>query len=362
MSNWHFGLMDYISDLTASSSTLKTGIAILVSIISIITMFGLFGKNHMPVEGRTALITGASEGMGRSVAAQLAAKGANVIIVSRNVGRLEEALIEIKAAAKSPSQRFTYISADVSEPDYGARVIAEAIAWNGGSAPDIVWCVAGMSTPMLWTADASLTALRRNMDVNFYGSAEMSHAILREWLSPETPAPGPRSEPKHMIFTASIAALFPVAGYGPYTPSKWALRGLADTLNQELGLYPDRPVKMHVVYPTTILSPGYERENATKPAVTLQIEADDEAQTPEKVAQLSINGLENGHYFVTTSLLGELFRLGVLGASQRNSWVKDTLGALIMPVVWAVARITVGSHVSGYAKKHGHPGLNGGKA
>lgn len=45
---------------------------------------------------KTILITGASEGMGRSAARQLAQKGANIIIVSRNVGRLEEALAEIK--------------------------------------------------------------------------------------------------------------------------------------------------------------------------------------------------------------------------------------------------------------------------
>jgi 3-dehydrosphinganine reductase len=47
---------------------------------------------------QTVLITGASEGMGKSAAKQLAQKGASIIIVSRNVGRLEEALAEIKAS------------------------------------------------------------------------------------------------------------------------------------------------------------------------------------------------------------------------------------------------------------------------
>ena len=48
---------------------------------------------------QTVLITGASEGMGKSVAIQLAQKGANIMIVSRNVGRLEEALAEIKVSS-----------------------------------------------------------------------------------------------------------------------------------------------------------------------------------------------------------------------------------------------------------------------
>ena len=76
--------------------------------------------------------------MGLSVAHLLASKGAHLILVSRNVGRLESALLSVRAAALSPSmQRFTYLSADVSEPSYGARVVGEAIAWNGGRPLDM---------------------------------------------------------------------------------------------------------------------------------------------------------------------------------------------------------------------------------
>lgn len=50
---------------------------------------------------QTILITGGSEGMGRSVAIQLAAKGANIIIVSRSVSKLELALADIKVCFQS---------------------------------------------------------------------------------------------------------------------------------------------------------------------------------------------------------------------------------------------------------------------
>ncbi|KAL9576023.1 MAG: hypothetical protein Q9212_007456, partial [Teloschistes hypoglaucus] len=54
---------------------------------------GIFSsKNHFPVDGRTVLITGASQGMGRSVARLLAEKGASVVIVGRNLQRLGEAM------------------------------------------------------------------------------------------------------------------------------------------------------------------------------------------------------------------------------------------------------------------------------
>ncbi|KAL8938765.1 MAG: hypothetical protein Q9216_003711 [Gyalolechia sp. 2 TL-2023] len=64
---------------------------------------GLFtGKNQFPVDGRTVLITGASLGMGRSVARLLAQKGANVVIVARNIQRLEEALKYITTSPPPP--------------------------------------------------------------------------------------------------------------------------------------------------------------------------------------------------------------------------------------------------------------------
>ncbi|KAK3944584.1 hypothetical protein QBC46DRAFT_360916 [Diplogelasinospora grovesii] len=343
--------MDYLSNfhlkqswLTTTTGVITITVTALILLISIIVMGAFSSKNRMPVEGRTVLLTGASEGMGRSAAIQLSAKGANVILVARNVGRLEETLSAVKSAAKYPDrQRFTYISADVAEPGYASTVIAESIAWNGGQSPDIVWCVAGMSTPLLWADESSdvMAATRRNMDVNFFGAAEMSRAILLEWLKPSTPSFTPPhspssspSEPKHIIFTASVLALFAIVGYGPYSPSKWAIRGLADTLAMELNLYPENPVRVHVVYPATITSPGLLRENQTKPGITMELEKDEPPETPDTVAKRAIQGLEKGKYFVTVSFLGELMRCGVMGGSPRNNWFVDTVLGWFIPIIY----------------------------
>ncbi|KAH8761654.1 hypothetical protein F5883DRAFT_647119 [Diaporthe sp. PMI_573] len=63
--------------------------------------------------------------------------------------------------------------------------------------------------------------------------------------------------PRHLIFTASFLAFYPVAGYAPYNPSKAALRSMSDTLSQEMNLYaaahPDQPpVKVHTVFPARV--------------------------------------------------------------------------------------------------------------
>ncbi|OAA64296.1 3-ketosphinganine reductase [Niveomyces insectorum RCEF 264] len=318
---------------------------------------GWFRKNHMPVDGKTVLVTGASEGMGRSAAQQLAAQGANVIVVARNAERLAEVVDECKSAAKSPAQRFRYIAADVTVPDYAAGLVAEAVAWNGGRPLDIVWCIAGVSTPLLWmesSRDVAIGASRHNMDVNFWGAAEMAHAVLRAWLRPDAPAhPG---QPRHFVFTSSVVSLFPVVGYAPYTPSKCAVRGLADTLTQETMLYEaTHPVRIAVVYPGTILSPGLVRENTTKPAITLHLEKDDPQLTPDAAAAQAIRGLQRGDYFVTMSLLGDLMRWASLGGSPRNNWVLDTLGAWMITTAMYFILWWFHGEIRGHARKNGHP-------
>ncbi|KAI1180247.1 hypothetical protein F4777DRAFT_305745 [Nemania sp. FL0916] len=328
--------------------TIATGF---VALVLAVTMGTVWSKNQMPVEGKTILITGASEGMGRSAARQLAAKGANVILVSRSADKLEEALAETKAAARHPqTQRFHYITADVSKADYAAALLSDAIAWNDGKPLDIVWCVAGKCTPGLW-AEGPLASTREHMDLNFWGAAEMAHALLRLWCAPDAPVV---PEPKHLIFTSSVVAYFPVVGYGPYTPAKAALRGLADTLAQELELYPQK-VKAHIVYPGSISSPGFERENMVKPEITKILEESDPVQTPDVVAAAAIDGLEKGRHAITVAFLGHVLRWGALGGSPRNNWIVDTLMAGIIAIVWIFALPDIYSKIRKYARKNGHP-------
>jgi len=63
--------------------------------------------------------------------------------------------------------------------------------------------------------------------------------------------------------------------------------GLAETLHSELLLY---GIDVHIYYPNTIYSPGYEEENKTKPDITKAIEEGDEGVTPEQGAAILLKG------------------------------------------------------------------------
>lgn len=210
-----------------------------------------------------------------------------------------------------------------------------------------------MSIPMLFHDDRTMPEMRREMDVNFWGGSEMAHAILREWWAPSNTFPA--DQPKHLIFTASVLALYAIVGYATYNPTKWALRGLADTLAQEALLYPEQPVKVHVVYPGSILSPGFEREQRSKPDVTMQLEKDDPKLTPDEVARNAIAGLEAGDHYVTYGILGNLMRWGTVGGALRNNPLVDTLMAWVMAPIWLIVLWVMHGDIKKFAKKHGHP-------
>jgi 3-dehydrosphinganine reductase len=307
--------------------------------------------------------------MGKEVARQLAQKGANIVIVARDPEKLLHAIDYIKQGAVNPaSQRFHHVAADLTVAAESVRVIEEVVAWNGGQAPDTVWCCAGSSYPTLFI-DAPVHQLQAQVESNYLTSAYMAHAILTCWLKPletatasdakakrTTPLP-----PRHLIFTASFLALFSISGYGSYSPTKAALRSLSDTLSQEMTLYAAAyphapPVRVHTIFPAAILTESFEAENLIKHDLTKHLEEADKGQTPEVVAEKSIRGLEAGQELVTTDYLTELVKGSVLGGSLRGGLGGILYGwfmAWAMGLAMVFVRADLDSKTKAWGRKFG---------
>ena len=218
--------------------------------------------------------------------------------------------------------------------------------------------------------------LRKQMDQNYWTAAYIAHSTLKEWLRPSssdtssqehvTLYPGVR----HLIFTSTVASFYPPVGYSEYAPAKAALRTLSDVLAQEVRLYngarshwsrkgPAAEVRIHTIFPGTILSPGLEQENLTKPGITLKIEEGDQAQTEDEVAAASLKGLEKGEYLITTTSLGSLLRGASWCGSPRNNWFVDTIFTWIASIVWIFAQPDLDGKATKWGKEHGHPAFYG---
>ena len=247
-----------------------------------------------------------------------------------------------------------------------ARIIDEAISWNNGSPPDIVWCCAGSCHPTLFI-DTPVEKLKEQMDSNYFSAAYMAHATLRSWLQPASKSESASlsensqsAEPRHLIFTSSVMAFYTFGGYSPYSPTKCALRSLSDSLSNEMQLYASSvspPVKLHTVFPGTIFTASYEAENKLKPAITKKLEEDDGGQTPDEVAEKSIKGLENGDELVTTSLISRALMCTVLGGSKRNGWaIIDMMFSWVVGIVIIFVRRDMDDKVFKWGKMHGTSG------
>jgi len=305
-------------------------------------LFSFFSdpRDKLQPDGQTVLITGASQGLGLAAAKLLAAKGANIAIVARTESKLVKALEEIRAAAKDPkNQRFTYFAIDVTTYENNQELLQKVTEWNKDELPDIIWACAGLAIPTLFV-ETDPNVLTSQMSTNYWSAANLLHGALKLWLKPvldarfENVAPADRGKfplsPKtrHFIFTASVAAYWGVAGYSPYSPCKAAVRSLCDSVRQETLLYEGaakaqnithfRPIRLHMVTPGNIETPGFANENLIKHPVTAKLEEGETARSAHDVALDAVKGLERGDYLITTSFAGQAMRASAMAGSRRN--------------------------------------------
>jgi NAD(P)-dependent dehydrogenase (short-subunit alcohol dehydrogenase family) len=129
--------------------------------------------------GRTVLITGASQGLGRAIALACALEGADLLLVARRAGPLEEA----RAEAESLGARAIAVTADVGDPADAERVAATAL--DAFDRVDVLVNNASElgPTPMPYLIDTDPDALRRVLEVNLLGPFLLTRALLGPMLA-----------------------------------------------------------------------------------------------------------------------------------------------------------------------------------
>ena len=167
----------------------------------------------------TAIVTGASSGIGHATAKRLGAEGANVVLAARREERLAELQSEITGAGGSALAVVT----DVTQPDDWERLVAQTTDAFG--APDVLVNNAGLM-PLSQVAKLKVDEWMRMVDVNLKGVLYGVAAVL--------PAMRERGS-GHIVNVSSVAGrrLFP--GGAVYCATKFAVRAFSEGLRSELG-------------------------------------------------------------------------------------------------------------------------------
>ena len=168
----------------------------------------------MTLEGRNAIITGASQGLGLEIARAFVREGAKVVICARDAEPLGAAAAELRVIAEP---------ADVSIDDDARRVVARAIAELGHV--DILVNNAGVYGPMGDIDAVDWQAWTRALEINLYGSVLMCRHAL------------PRMRARRygkIIQVSGGGATGPLPRISAYAASKAAVVRFAETLAEEV--------------------------------------------------------------------------------------------------------------------------------
>jgi 3-dehydrosphinganine reductase len=234
-----------------------------------------------------ALITGGSSGIGKALAGRLAIAGYQLSLIARRDSLLADAATEIRSAAQGCDQRIEIYPADIADRMQAEAAVKAAIADLGP--PELVITSAGIAVPGHF-AEMSAAVFERSMAVNYFGTLYVIRAAL----------PAMRSQKRgRIVVISSGAALMGLFGYASYGPSKFAVRGLAETLRAELR--PDN-IGVTIAYPPDTETPMLEEENKTKPVETKLICGLADTWTADAVAGSIMRGIERGAFAVTPSL------------------------------------------------------------
>lgn len=236
------------------------------------------------LDGRVAVITGASRGLGRSMARGLAAAGATVVVSSRDAAACEAVAEEVRAEGG----RATAVACHVGDPASIDALVARTLDEHGR-----LDCVVNNAASALRTslADLDVGLWHKSLDVNLLGPLLLVRAAL---------APLERSPVASVVNVLSVGGLrgsMSLLGYGS---AKAALRHATEVLAAELA---PRLIRVNAIAPgpfdTRMLRGGDDDVPATAAADTLLGRVAD----PDEIVGAALYLASSASSFVTGSVL-----------------------------------------------------------
>ncbi|CAA7395539.1 unnamed protein product [Spirodela intermedia] len=258
----------------------------------------------VPIKGRHVFVTGGSYGIGLAIAKRAAAEGAaKVSLLARGLDKLEAAREEI--LRDTSCREVAIFSVDVREEGAVKRAVEAA------GPIDVLICNHGVFFP-IELENQDTEEIKLTLDVNLMGNFHLIKAAL-----PTMKAGASASAPRSIAIISSQAGQVGIYGYAAYSASKFALRGLAESLQQELI---GHNVHVSLVFPPDTETPGFAEEVKRRPEATAAIASSSGAMTAAAVAEKVLRGIKAAAFTVTCNFEGVMLSLATAGMSSQRSW------------------------------------------
>ncbi len=226
--------------------------------------------------GRVVLITGAAGGLGAALCHRLAVAGARIAALDLEAARLASLVGDLQAAGAEALA----IPADITDPAACVEAVGKTVAHFG--VLDGLINNAGISARSL-LVDTDPAVIRRVMEVNFFGAANLTRAALQAIIARRG----------FIVAVSSVAGFAPLTGRTAYAASKHALHGFFDSLRTEVA---GAGVGVTVVCPSFIRTGigSAATDGSGAPVSGPRITTGGEA-TPEEIAARIVAAVAAGH-------------------------------------------------------------------
>ncbi len=250
----------------------------------------------MKVSGKTIVVTGGGNGIGRELVLNLLGKGARVAAVDLS----EEALAETSSLAGSSADRLSTHVVNITDRS-AVEALPEAVIGAHGQVDGLINC-AGIIQPFVKVNDLAYDAIERVMNVNFWGLLYMTKTFLPTLL--KRPA-------AHIVNIASMGAFVPVPGQTIYGASKAAVKLLTEGLHSELA---DTPVSVTIVLQGSTRTGIADHSGVKVNADLSKVDASKiKLIEPADAARIIVDAMERDAYRVTVgsdvTAMDRLYRL-----------------------------------------------------
>jgi short-subunit dehydrogenase len=230
------------------------------------------------LEGKRVLLSGATGGLGRSIAAELAAAGATLVLSSRR----EEELRGLAGSLPGGARQHEVVVADLAEEGAAEKLVERA--------GDVDGLVANAALPATGRLERfSSEEVQRALRVNFESPILMARALAPKLVE---------KREGHLVLIASLAGKVGSPRSSLYNATKFGLRGFAFGLREDLHPH---GVGVSVVSPGFVRDAGMFADSGAKPPPGLG------TTTPSKVAEAVVRAIRSDRNEITVAPMRQRF-------------------------------------------------------